>query len=135
MTSFALEEILKAKIIEDKEESGKWDKIQKGFPKDRSCQVNLLSLSNKVTDLLDKGFMIHLFCAAYDTASHRKWGIRRRVVKWIRDCLMDRWQLVVLKVTAANCRNFVRRNSQKSVWGSIRGSGPEEKQHKIYSFH
>lgn len=86
MTSDASKEILKEKIIEDREVNGKWDNIQKGFTKARLCQMNLLSLFNKITDFLDKGFVIHLICicAAYDTASHRKQGIKRRVVKWIK---------------------------------------------------
>lgn len=118
MTSVSLEEILKEKIIEDKEVNGKWDNIQKGFTKDRSCQMNLLSLINKITDFLDKGFVIHLIyiCAAYDTASHRKRGIRRRVVKWIRDCLMDRWQQVVLKEAASNSGSLLARILKNQSW-------------------
>lgn len=140
MNSVALEEILKEKIIEDREVNGKWDNIQKGFTKDRSCQVNLLSLFNKITDFLDKGFMMRLIyiCAAYDTASHRKQGIRRRVVKWIKDCLMDRWQQVVLKEIASNCRKFTSRNPQKSFLGSIfffLRSRHKEKRYEICSFH
>lgn len=71
-------------------------------------RVNLLPLFNKITDFLNKRFVIHLIyiCAAYDTALHRKQGIRRRVVKWIRDCLMDRWQQVALKEMASNCWKF-----------------------------
>lgn len=139
MTSVASEEILKEKIIEDREANGKWDNIQKGFTKDRMYRVNLLSVFNKITDFLNKRFVIHLIyiCAAYDTALHRKQGIRRRVVKWIRDCLMDRWQQVALKEAASNCWKFTCRNSQKSVFQSIMflTFRHEEKRYEIYSFH
>uniref|UniRef100_A0A8C3HCP4 BRCA1 associated RING domain 1 n=1 Tax=Chrysemys picta bellii TaxID=8478 RepID=A0A8C3HCP4_CHRPI len=55
-----LEKILKEKLVEDLEVNGKCDKLQHGFMKGRSCQMNLISFFEKVTDLLDKGNAVDL---------------------------------------------------------------------------
>lgn len=40
-------------------------------------------------------------------------------MKWVRrDSVMDRWQQVVLKAAASNCKKFTSGNPQKSVLGS-----------------
>lgn len=74
--------------------------------------------------------MIHLIyiCAAYDTASHRKPGIRRRVVKWVRrDCLTDRWQQVVLKEAVSNRRKLLAGILKNQCWDQLKKKSPSIK--------
>ncbi|CAM5112852.1 unnamed protein product [Eretmochelys imbricata] len=71
-----LEKILKEKVVKDIEVNGKWDTIQHGFTKGRSCQTNLISFFEKVTDFVDKGNTVDLiyldFSKAFDTMPHRE---------------------------------------------------------------
>ncbi|CAM4614994.1 unnamed protein product [Caretta caretta] len=103
-----LEKILKEKVVKDIEVNGKWDKIQHGFTKGRSCQTNLISSFEKVTDFLDKGNAVDLiyldFSKAFDTVPHgellvklEKMGINMKIERWIRNWLKGRLQRIILK--------------------------------------
>ncbi|CAM5139726.1 unnamed protein product [Natator depressus] len=125
-----LEKILKEKVVKDIEVNGNWDKIQHGFTKGRSCQTNLISFFEKVTDFLDKGNAVDLiyldFSKAFDTVPHEellvkleKMGINIKIERWIRNWLTGRLQQVLLKGELSGLREVTSGVPQGSVLGPI----------------
>ncbi|CAM4321167.1 unnamed protein product [Caretta caretta] len=125
-----LEKNLKEKVVKDIEVNGKWDKIQHGFTKGRSCQTNLISFFEKVTDSLDKGNAVDLiyldFSKAFDTMPHGellvkldKMGINRKIERWIRNWLKGRRQRVLLKGELSGWREVTSGVPQGLVLGPI----------------
>ncbi|CAM5074360.1 unnamed protein product [Natator depressus] len=125
-----LEKILKEKVVKDIEVNCKWDKIQHGFTKSRSCQTSLISFFEKVTDFLDKGNAVDLiyldFSKAFDTVPHgellvklEKMGINMKIERWIRNWLKGRLQWVILKGELSDWREVTSGVPQGSVLGRI----------------
>ncbi|CAM4591327.1 unnamed protein product [Lepidochelys kempii] len=124
------EKFLKEKVVKDIEVNGKWVKIQHGFTKGRSCQTNLISFFEKVTDFLDKGNTVDLiyldFSKAFDTVPHgklldklEKMGINMKIERWIRNWLTGRLQWVLLKGELSGLREVTSGVPQGSVLGPI----------------
>ncbi|CAM4664948.1 unnamed protein product [Caretta caretta] len=125
-----LEKILKEKVVKDIEVNDKWDKIQHGFTKGRSCQTNLISFFEKVTDFLDKGNAVDLiyldFSKVFDTVPPgelfvklEKMGINRKIERWIRNWLKGRLQRVLLKGELSGWREVTSGVPQGLVLGPI----------------
>ncbi|CAM5109435.1 unnamed protein product [Eretmochelys imbricata] len=122
-----LEKILKEKVVKDIEVNDKWDKIQHGFTKGRSCQTNLISFFEI---FLDKGNAVDLiyldFSKAFDTVLHGellvkldKMGINMKIERWIRNWLKARLQRVLLNSELSGWREVTSGVPQGSVLGSI----------------
>ncbi|CAM4715701.1 unnamed protein product [Lepidochelys kempii] len=125
-----LEKILKEKVVKDIEVNGNWDKIQHGFTKGRSCQTNLISFFEKVTDFLDKGNTVDLiyrnFSKAFDTVPHgellaklEKMGVNMKIERWIKNWLKGRLQRVTLKGELSDWKEVTSGVPQGSVLGPI----------------
>ncbi|CAM4548729.1 unnamed protein product [Lepidochelys olivacea] len=125
-----LEKILKKKVVKDIEVNGKWDKIQHGFTKGRSCQTNLISSFEKVANFLDKGNTVDLiyldFSKAFDTMPHgellvklEKMGINMKIERWIRNWLTGRLHRVLLKGELSGWREVTSGVPEGSVLGPI----------------
>ncbi|CAM4615326.1 unnamed protein product, partial [Caretta caretta] len=125
-----LEQILKEKAVKDIEVNSNWDKIQHGCIKDKSCQHNLISFFEKITDFVDKGNAVDLiyldFSKASDTIPHgklliklEKIGINMRIERWIRNWLKGRLQWVILKGELSGLRKVTSGVPQGSVLGPI----------------
>ncbi|CAM5077630.1 unnamed protein product [Eretmochelys imbricata] len=125
-----LEKILKEKVVKDIEVNGNWDKIQHGFTKGRSCQTNLISFFEKVTDFLDKGNAVDLiyldFSKAFDTVPHgellaklERMGVSMKIERLIRNWLKGRLQRVTLKGELSDLKGVTSGVPQGLVLGPI----------------
>uniref|UniRef100_A0A452HPE5 Reverse transcriptase domain-containing protein n=1 Tax=Gopherus agassizii TaxID=38772 RepID=A0A452HPE5_9SAUR len=125
-----LEKILKEKVVKDIEVNGNWDKLQHGFIKGRSCQTNLISFFERVTDYLDKGNAVDLiyldFSKAFDIVPHgellvklEKMGINMKIERWIRNWLKGRLQQIILKGELSGWKEVTSGIPQGSVLGPI----------------
>merc|ERR1711874_727745 len=81
---------------------------QHGFREGRSCLTNLLETLEQWTEIIDEGDSIDVayldFRKAFDLVSHEhliyklsKYGIKGKILGWIKDFLKDRTQRVVTR--------------------------------------
>lgn len=103
---------------------------QHGFRKKRSCETQLLELTDNLLSNLENGLrtdMIVLdFAKAFDKVNHslltyklQQYGVRGRTNKWVQDFLKDREQVVVVDGCRSSSIHVKSGVPQGSVFGSL----------------
>ena len=125
-----LESIIVDKITEHLTTNDLLNDAQHGFREGRSCLTNLLETLEQWTEIIDEGDAIDVayldFRKAFDLVSHEhliyklsKYGIKEKLLEWIKDFLKDRTQRVVIRGTASSPRKFTSGVPKGSVLGPL----------------
>ena len=110
-----LESIIVEKVTKHLTDNDLLNDAQHGFRAGRSCLTNLLETLEQWTEIIDEGDAIDVayldFRKAFDLVSHEhliyklsKYGIKGKLLEWIKDFLKDRTQRVVIRGTASSPR-------------------------------
>ena len=108
-----MQRIVKNNITEHMIRNDLFSKHQFGFMKGKSCPLQLLEALEDWTDALDNGNEIDIifydFKKAFDTLPHNKllqkieaYGIKGKLLAWIKDFLSNRTQEVVINTVHSN---------------------------------
>ena len=105
---------------------------QHGFIKGKSCVTctQLLEFMEDITSAIDQGHELDViyidFCKAFDKVPHKRllvkierYGIKGKILRWIREFLNNRKQRVMVNVEHSDWRNITSGIQQGSVLGPI----------------
>ena len=124
-----MERLVKNAIVEHMTTNNLFSEAQHGFLKGKSCVTQLLEYLEDITEAMDNGNdvdVIYLdFCKAFDKIPHRrlikkleKYGIKGKVLNWIRDFLSERQQRVFIKGSSSTWTDIASGVPQGSVLGT-----------------
>ena len=123
-----LERIIRKHIQQHVEQHGLLTPHQHGFVQRKSCQTNLLEAFEDWTSILDDECNLDVifldYRKAFDTVPHKRllrklygYGIKGKVLAWIRNFLADRLQKVVVGNSSSKWGKVVSGVPQGSVLG------------------
>ena len=124
-----MERLVKNAIVEHMTTNNLFSEAQHGFLKGKSCVTQLLEYLEDITEAMNNGNdvdVIYLdFCKAFDKIPHRrlikkleKYGIKGKVLNWIRDFLSERQQRVFIKGSSSTWTDIASGVPQGSVLGT-----------------
>ena len=125
-----LEKIIREAIVDHMNNNDFFSKHQHGFRSGLSCVTQLLEVIDDWTKMLDERKSIDViyfdFQKAFDTVPHERlleklhsYGIRGKILRWIRDFLTNRKQRVILNGQCSKWTNVTSGIPQGSVLGPI----------------
>ena len=124
-----MERLVKNAIVEHMTTNNLFSEAQHGFSKGKSCVTQLLEYLEDITEAMDNRNdvdVIYLdFCKAFDKIPHRrllkkleKYGIKGKVLNWIKDFLSERQQRVFIKGSSSTWTDVASGVPQGSVLGT-----------------
>ena len=124
-----MERLVKNAIVEHMTTNNLFSEAQHSFLKGKSCVTQLLEYLEDITESMDNGNdvdVIYLdFCKAFDKIPHRRlikkleiYGIKGKLLNWIRDFLSERQQRVFIKGSSSTWTDIASGVPQGSVLGT-----------------
>ena len=125
-----MERIIRDALVEHMNNNKLFSEEQHGFIKGKSCVTQLLEFMEDITKAIDQGDefdIIYLdFSKAFDKVPHRRllmklksYGIRGKVLCWIKDFLINRKQRVIVNGSFSEWKDITSGIPQGSVLGPI----------------
>ena len=125
-----MERIIRDALVEHMNNNNLFSEEQHGFIKGKSCVTQLLEFMEDITKAIDQGDEVDIiyldFSKAFDKVPYRRlltklksYGIRGKVLCWIKDFLNNRKQRVIVNGSFSEWKDITSRIPQGSVFGPI----------------